>query len=181
MRAPKAERAVLDIDDDEVKCTRASSTRVCLHRSAGLTAKDADTEPPRSRGWAGNAAEPRPRRAPGAPRSPQGRPIPPQRPRSALGTGSSRRAGSALTWEWSFRHFSAARSQPSRPQPCQVLARWALRHPALRCPIGFQAETPRRPLACGAERRGRETTTPPPPPGAARPPLKAQPPSLKAQ
>lgn len=78
-------RAVLD-NDDEDKCTRASFTRVCLHRSPGPTAKDAETGLPRSRGWAGNAPEPHPRRAPGAPRSPRGRPIPPQGPRSTLGT-----------------------------------------------------------------------------------------------
>lgn len=72
-----------------------------------------------------------------APRSPQGssRSAPPRAP---LGAAPSRPAGAALTWARSFRHVRAARSQPRRGQPPQVLARGALperRHPALRHPI----------------------------------------------
>lgn len=165
MRAPKAERAVLD-NDDEDECTRASFTRLRVHRSAGPVAKDASTAQPRSHGWAGNAPELHPRRAPGAPRSPRGRPIPPRGPRSPLGTAPLRRAGSALTWEWGFRHFRAARPQPSRPRPCQVLACWALRHPALRRPIGFRqrpraAPSPAALRDAAGRRRRRRRPVPP--------------------
>lgn len=93
---------------------------------------------PAARGRAPPSGRPRaPLRAtPAPPRAPL-RAVP-ARPRAPLRAAPSRPAGAALTWARSFRHFRAARSQPSRRQPRQALARGALparRHPALRHPI----------------------------------------------
>lgn len=119
----------------------------------------------------GNAPEPHPRRGP---RSPRGRPIPPQGPRCPLRTAPLRCAGQHLPGSGAF----AISGLPARSaEPCQVLASWALRDPALRRPIGFQ-QRPRAAPSPAALRDAAGRRRRPVPP--ARPPLKAQPPSLKA-
>lgn len=105
IRARKAEWAVLD-NDDEVKRTRASFTRVGVQRSAGRRRARSR----RCRGAAGG------RERAGA-SSPPGPALPEGPPHPAPGASLSPQdcpialCGSALTWEWSFRHFRAARSQ----------------------------------------------------------------------
>ncbi|XP_053851767.1 translation initiation factor IF-2-like [Vidua macroura] len=116
------------------------------------------SSPPRRRGPALPSGPPHP--APGASLSPRDCPIAPRRLSAYLGVELSPFQGCPLAAKPSS---AASGARPlGAPAPCS---------PA---PHRLSAEAPRRPLACGAERRGRETR-----PGDAAAAARCRPPAAK--
>lgn len=146
-----------------ITTTRSNAPRL-VHTSSRSALRGAPkgAEPglPRSHGWAGTRRSLIPAAPPG-PALPSGPPHPAQGPRCPLRAVPSGLPHCAVR----AQHLPgsgafAISGLPARsPQPCQVLASWALRHPALRRPIGFQQRPRAAPLpaalrdAAGKRRR----------------------------